>query len=82
MKKFNFKLSLLTAIFLMCFELSAQNSIDIWKVASSYETESKVKVFRNTQPHDFKLFTFNSFEFNTLLATAPQRFTAQSNTII
>ncbi|MDB9994007.1 M12 family metallo-peptidase [Flavobacteriaceae bacterium] len=82
MKKFYFKLSLLTAIFLMCFELSAQNSINIWKVASSYETESKFKVFRNTVPQEFKLFTLNPVELNSLLATAPQRFTTPSNAII
>ena len=80
MKKFN--LILITAVTLMCFGLNAQNSIDIWKVASSYETESKVKVFRNTVPQEFKLFTLNPVEFNNLLATAPQRFTTQSNTII
>ncbi len=42
MKKFN--LILITAVTLMCFGLNAQNSIDIWKVASSYETESKLKL--------------------------------------
>ena len=66
----------------MFFGLSAQNNIDLWKTASLNETESKVKVFRNTVPQEFKLFTLNPVEFNNLLAAAPQRFTTQSNTII
>lgn len=82
MKKNNFKLSLIIPMLLMFFGLSAQNNIDLWKTASLNETESKVKVFRNTVPQEFKLFTLNPVEFNNLLAAAPQRFTTQSNTII
>ena len=67
---------------LMCFGLSAQNYIDLWKTASLNETVSKTKVFRNTVPQEFKLFTLNPVELNSLLATAPQRFTTPSNAII
>ena len=67
---------------LMCFGLSAQNNIDLWKTASLNETASKTKVFRNTVPQEFKLFTLNPVELNSLLATAPQRFTTPSNAII
>lgn len=66
----------------MCFGLSAQNYIDLWKTASLNETVSKTKVFRNTVPQEFKLFTLNPVELNSLLATAPQRFTTPSNAII
>ena len=82
MKKSDFKLRLIIPMLLMCFGLSAQNNIDLWKTASLNETESKVKVFRNTVPQDFKLFTLNPVELNSLLATAPQRFTTPSNAII
>ncbi|MDA8978229.1 M12 family metallo-peptidase, partial [bacterium] len=37
---------------------------------------------RNTVPQEFKLFTLNPVELNSLLATAPQRFTTPSNAII
>ena len=82
MKKSNFKLRLIIPMLLMCFGLSAQNNIDLWKTASLNETESKAKVFRNTVPQEFKLFTLNPVELNSLLATAPQRFTTPSNAII
>ena len=82
MKKNNFKLRLIIPILLMCFGLSAQNNIDLWKTASLNETASKTKVFRNTVPQVFKLFTLNPFEFESLLANAPQRFTTPSNSII
>ena len=82
MKKNNFKLKLIIPMLLMCFGLNAQNNIDLWTIASLNETASKAKVFRNTQPQNFKLFTLNPAEFNSLLATAPQRFTTPSNTII
>ena len=42
----------------------------------------RAKVFRNTVPQVFKLFTLNPFEFESLLANAPQRFTTPSNSII
>ena len=57
MKKNNFKLKLIIPMLLMCFGLSAQNYIDLWKTASLNETVSKTKVFRNTVPQEFKLFT-------------------------
>ena len=82
MKKSNFKLRLIIPMLLMCFGLSAQNNIDLWKTASLNETASKTKVFRNTVPQEFKLFTLNPVELNSLLATAPQRFTTPSNAII
>jgi hypothetical protein len=82
MKKNNFKLKLIIPMLLMCFGLSAQNYIDLWKTASLNETVSKTKVFRNTVPQEFKLFTLNPVELNSLLATAPQRFTTPSNAII
>lgn len=82
MKKNNFKLKLIIPMLLMCFGLSAQNYIDLWKTASLNETASKTKVFRNTVPQEFKLFTLNPVELNSLLATAPQRFTTPSNAII
>lgn len=82
MKKNNFKLKLIIPMLLMCFGLSAQNNIDLWKTASLNETVSKTKVFRNTVPQEFKLFTLNPVELNSLLATAPQRFTTPSNAII
>ena len=82
MKKNNFKLKLIIPMLLMCFGLSAQNYIDLWKTASLNETVSKTKVFRNTVPQEFKLFTLNPVELNSLLATAPQRFTTSSNAII
>ena len=82
MKKSNFKLRLIIPMLLMCFGLSAQNNIDLWKTASLNETVSKTKVFRNTVPQEFKLFTLNPVELNSLLATAPQRFTTPSNAII
>ena len=82
MKKSNFKLRLIIPMLLMCFGLSAQNYIDLWKTASLNETVSKTKVFRNTVPQEFKLFTLNPVELNSLLATAPQRFTTPSNAII
>ena len=82
MKKSDFKLRLIIPMLLMCFGLSAQNNIDLWKTASLNETVSKTKVFRNTVPQDFKLFTLNPVELNSLLATAPQRFTTPSNAII
>ena len=82
MKKNNYKLRLIIPILLMCFGLSAQNNIDLWKTASLNETASKTKVFRNTVPQVFKLFTLNPFEFESLLANAPQRFTTPSNSII
>ena len=82
MKKSDFKLRLIIPMLLMCFGLSAQNNIDLWKTASLNETVSKTKVFRNTVPQEFKLFTLNPVELNSLLATAPQRFTTPSNAII
>ena len=82
MKKNNFKLRLIIPILLMCFGLSAQNNIDLWETASLNETATKTKVFRNTVPQVFKLFTLNPFEFESLLANAPQRFTTPSNSII
>ena len=82
MKKSDFKLRLIIPMLLMCFGLSAQNYIDLWKTASLNETVSKTKVFRNTVPQEFKLFTLNPVELNSLLATAPQRFTTPSNAII
>ena len=82
MKKNNFKLKLIIPMLLMCFGLSAQNYLDLWKTASLNETVSKTKVFRNTVPQEFKLFTLNPVELNSLLATAPQRFTTPSNAII
>ena len=62
--------------------LSAQNNIELWQTSTLGETESKVKVFRNTIPQEFKLFTLNSEELNWLLADVPERFTVESNTII
>ena len=82
MKKNNYKLRLIIPILLMCFGLSAQNNIDLWETASLNETATKTKVFRNTVPQVFKLFTLNPFEFESLLANAPQRFTTPSNSII
>jgi len=43
---------------------------------------SKEKIYRNTIPQEFKLFTLNSEELNSLLADVPERFTIESNTII
>ena len=62
--------------------LSAQNNIELWQTSTLGETESKAKVFRNTIPQEFKLFTLNIDELNMLLADAPERFTVESNTII
>ena len=45
MKKSNFKLRLIIPMLLMCFGLSAQNNIDLWKTASLNETASKSKSF-------------------------------------
>ncbi len=39
--------------------LSAQNNIELWQTSTLGETESKAKVFRNTIPQEFKLFTLN-----------------------
>ncbi|MDG2447518.1 MAG: zinc-dependent metalloprotease family protein [Flavobacteriaceae bacterium] len=62
--------------------LSAQNNTELWQTSTLGETESKAKVFRNTIPQEFKLFTLNIDELNMLLADAPERFTVESNTII
>jgi hypothetical protein len=43
---------------------------------------SKDKIYRNTIPREFQLFTLNSENLNTLLADVPERFTIKSNTII
>lgn len=82
MKKINLKLTLIAPLLLICFGLTAQNNLGLWETASLTETASKTKVFRNTVPQDFKLFTLNTVELNGLLANAPQRHTTQSNTII
>lgn len=82
MKKINFNLAFIIPILLVCFGLNAQNNSRFWEPASITETASKTKEFRNTTPQEFKLFTINTNEITSLLANAPQRFSAQSNAII
>ena len=82
MKRNNLKYSIIIPIIFTFIGLSAQNNTELWKTSKLVESVSKEKIYRNTIPQEFKLFTLNSEELNSLLADVPERFTIESSTII
>ena len=82
MKQNYLKCKVIIPILFIFIGLSAQNNTELWRSSKSEEPLSKDKIYRNTIPREFKLFTLNSENLNTLLADVPERFTMKSNTII
>ena len=82
MNRNNLKYSIIIPIIFTFIGLSAQNNTELWKTSKLVESVSKEKIYRNTIPQEFKLFTLNSEELNSLLADVPERFTIESSTII
>ena len=82
MKRNNLKYSIIIPIIFTFIGLSAQNNTELWKTSKLVESVSKEKIYRNTIPQEFKLFTLNLEELNSLLADVPERFTIESSTII
>ncbi len=82
MKQNYLKCKVIIPILFIFIGLSAQNNTELWRPSKSVEPLSKDKIYRNTIPREFKLFTLNSENLNTLLADVPERFTMKSNTII
>ena len=66
---------------LICFGLNAQNTA-FWTKASSNETQTRQKAFRNTMPQEYNLFSLNTTAFKNVLAQAPVRNSGRSNVII
>ncbi len=82
MEKNDFKSFVVLSFLLFCFGLSAQNTVSIWENTTTFETENKTKVFRNTSPQEFQLFTLNTIALKDQLVQAPERFSGLSNTIV
>lgn len=82
MKRNNLKYKIIIPIIFTFIGLSAQNNTELWKTSKLVESVSKEKIYRNTTPQEFKLFTLNSEKLNSLLADVPERFTIESSTII
>lgn len=80
MKKSTFKPFLIVFLLLLSFGLQAQNAL--WTKASSTETQTRQKAYRNSMPQDFNLFKLNTPVLTNLLASAPDRFSGNSNVII
>ena len=81
MKKSTFKHMLALSFVLICFGLNAQNTA-FWTKASSNETQTRQKAFRNTMPQEYNLFSLNTTAFKNVLAQAPVRNSGRSNVII
>ena len=82
MKRNNLKYKIIIPIIFTFIGLSAQNNTELWKTSKLVESVSKEKIYRNTTPQEFKLFSLNSEKLNSLLADVPERFTIESSTII
>ncbi len=83
MKKSTFKSIVVLSFLLLCFGMNAQNSSKIWTPVSERAVGSKIKELRNSIPTEYKLFSLNSSELQSILATAPSRANLKSsNTII
>src|SRR5690606_17085135 len=81
MKKSTFKHMLALSFVLICFGLNGQNTA-FWTKASSNETQTRQKAFRNTMPQEYNLFSLNTTAFKNVLAQAPVRNSGRSNVII